>query len=547
MPDDQPLSEVVIPPPQLSTPAVDKSDTSPRGPWEQVKSWGKIAVAIFAGVPSAVIATWVLVSLLVLTFHRHSIDLDAIGVPETLSKAGFTSEVATQHLRDAIYAIQEGATTTMAKTGIDTDQDLSGITIPKTGLSLQSVAVAVRSLLPGWRHEVSGEFVQLEKGLLLRLRLNGRLIFSKRAANDDPDWADALLGKANLAAADEALDKNDRQSGAFRVVEETQPYLAVSAIYGGGKSDELDAADKAADRIIAFFGAEAENVPPAFYLNDVQPEAFFVSALYIAGMNGDLTAIDEESDHDHFISFVRGEDENVIRAANLKGLISLAHHDDKQAEAFFKKLPRLAVAHSNLGLIYKKQNKLKKAKQEYQVAIWLDPNTSMAHVGLGEIYNFEQKPEMAIAEYQKAIELNPKFRLTYDLIGDVYNYYQHKPEMAIAEYQTAIQLDPKDASAHFSLGNVYYYNQNNPGMAIEEYQKAIELEWKLDVSYYSLGLALRDTASSSDGDAEKAKRLEDACRAFAEGSKLASDGLDFPARMHEIDSLMHGHGHCAPT
>jgi hypothetical protein len=48
----------------------------------------------------------------------------------------------------------------MAKTSIDTDQDLCGITIPKTGLSLQSMAVAMRSLVPGWRREVSGEFVQ---------------------------------------------------------------------------------------------------------------------------------------------------------------------------------------------------------------------------------------------------------------------------------------------------------------------------------------------------------------------------------------------------
>jgi hypothetical protein len=240
MPDDQPVSEVIIPSSALSSPAAETSRLSRRWlSWRQVKFWGKTAVAIFAGVPSAVIAAWLLVSLIVLTFRHHSIDLDAIGVPETLSRAGFSSEVATHHLRDAIFAVQERAQTNMTKIVVDTDQDFSAITIPKTGLSLQSVAVAMRSLLPGWRHEVSGEFVQLGNGILLRLRLNGRVIFSQTAKQTDPDSADALLGET-------------LQGGAFRIVEETQPYVAAAALYGNGK-DDLTAADKEADHIIAFY------------------------------------------------------------------------------------------------------------------------------------------------------------------------------------------------------------------------------------------------------------------------------------------------------
>jgi len=36
------------------------------------------------------VAIWIAVSVLILTFHRHNLDLDLIGVPETLSKAGFS-------------------------------------------------------------------------------------------------------------------------------------------------------------------------------------------------------------------------------------------------------------------------------------------------------------------------------------------------------------------------------------------------------------------------------------------------------------------------
>src|ERR1700680_21532 len=101
MPDDQATPGVVIsPPPEPPQPGAERprkrskkgsKKRSGQRQWERIKSWGKIAAAIFAGVPSAVIAIWVLGSLLILTFHRHSLDLDAIGVPETLSKVGFTS------------------------------------------------------------------------------------------------------------------------------------------------------------------------------------------------------------------------------------------------------------------------------------------------------------------------------------------------------------------------------------------------------------------------------------------------------------------------
>ena len=570
MPDDQHAPEVVIAPPEPPPPAPEESETSPKGPWERTKSWGKIAVAIFAGVPSAVIAAWILVSLAVLTFHRHSLDLDAIGVPETLSKAGFTSEVATQHLRDAIYAVQRRAATGMAKIGVDTDQDLSGVTIPKTGMSLQNVGVAVRSLLPGWRHEVSGEFVQLEKGLLLRLRLNGNLIVSKTAEKADTDAADALLGRADLGV-DETLVKDDLESGAFNVVRATQPYLAASALYGNNKADHA-AADREADRIIAS-SAPDEAVLSAVYLKGLSDEAFSywaetdafgASALYIFGVNGILTAADETEDRK---SVFLTADENVLRAVTLKGLIAATRHDDAQAEAFFKKLPNFATARYNLGFLYAGQHKLERAIAEYRAAIWLDPKAAFPHSGLGTVYYDQHKLADAIAEFKTAIELDPKDADPHGGLGTVYYdqhklddaiaeyktamalvpkkagphnnlgtvyYDQHKLDDAIAEYKTAIELDPKDAGLHNNLGNVYY-TQHKLADAIAEYKTAMALDPKLAQPHGNLGVVYVDQ-----------QRLDDACQAYAEASKLAPDDPVFPARMHDVDSLMNGRGHCPP-
>jgi hypothetical protein len=53
----------------------------------------------------------------------------------------------------------------------------------------------------------------------------------------------------------------DLQGGAFKVVKETQPYVAASALYGDSRSGEqVTAAEKEADHIIASLPARDENV-----------------------------------------------------------------------------------------------------------------------------------------------------------------------------------------------------------------------------------------------------------------------------------------------
>jgi len=70
MPDDQPAPEGIAASPELSRRDAQSSKIGPKRPlWRRIRFWGKTAVAIFAGVPSAVIAAWLLLSLLVLTFH----------------------------------------------------------------------------------------------------------------------------------------------------------------------------------------------------------------------------------------------------------------------------------------------------------------------------------------------------------------------------------------------------------------------------------------------------------------------------------------------
>ncbi|MBN9563558.1 MAG: tetratricopeptide repeat protein [Alphaproteobacteria bacterium] len=165
-------------------------------------------------------------------------------MPKVLDEAGFSSKVATYRLLDAIRAVQGTSRTTMHQTAVGTPADLSGVVIPKAGISVDSVAASLRSILPGgWRHEISGEFTAAGSRLDLLLRLNGRKLFS--ASDAGPDAADRLI----------AL-------GALIVVANIQPYVAASYLYETNKI----AAFAAAAQIIAALPPNDENVARAYNL-----------------------------------------------------------------------------------------------------------------------------------------------------------------------------------------------------------------------------------------------------------------------------------------
>jgi tetratricopeptide (TPR) repeat protein len=581
--------------------------------WRSIVSWGRRILAVVTIVPSTVVLLALLLSLAEYTLQPHSIDLDTIEVPEALSKTGFTSEIATRRLRDAIQTVQGGAAGRMSRAAVIADQDLPTATVPKTGISLKTLAAAIRSLVPAWQHEVSGEFIPSGKGLSLRLRLNGQLIFSETTPSIDVDAAEALLG-------------NGVHGGAFKIIQETQPSLAASILYAGGRGD-IAAASLAADLVINSLPPDDENVPWAFNLKGViaedrgdiaQAVALLKKAPMLAAAHVNLGDIyDDQKNPDEAIkeyqAAIRLDPKFAGAHVNLGYLYQRLQKPDAAIAEYQLALrldPKSAAPHTNLGLLYADQGHLDDARAEYQLAILLDPKNATPHNGLGvvyakqdkpddaiaefrntiqldpkyafphnnlgQLYNTQGNPDGAIAEFQLAIQLDPKFALPHNGLGEIYAD-QNKPDDAIAEFRSAIQLDPKDPSPHSDLGQLYA-DHGNPEGAITEYQLAIQLDPKLaaphiglgvvydgqgrlddaiaefrsaiqldpenPMGYANLGHTLQELAASSAG-AEKLQRLQDACQAFIQASKLASDDPSYTASISDIDGLMKGQGHCA--
>ncbi len=71
--------------------------------------------------------------------------------------------------------------------------------------------------------------------------------------------------------------------------------------------------------------------------------------------------------------------------------------------------PQAAGALVNLGTIYFRDRKLKKAESCYTRAVAADPEYPLAHFNIANLYDEQGRAELARKHYEEAIRLNPKY------------------------------------------------------------------------------------------------------------------------------------------
>jgi TolB-like protein/Flp pilus assembly protein TadD len=135
---------------------------------------------------------------------------------------------------------------------------------------------------------------------------------------------------------------------------------------------------------------------------------------------------------------------------------------------------KLAEAHVARGLLFGKDYNLKEAKQEYQRAIELKPNSANAHyflafTVLAPLGDFDR----AIAEMNRAFELDPFSVVINTNLGLCYVFARRYPE-AIAQLRKTTELDPSSSDPHVILGLVHEVSEDRQ-QAITEYQRAYDL------------------------------------------------------------------------
>ena len=91
--------------------------------------------------------------------------------------------------------------------------------------------------------------------------------------------------------------------------------------------------------------------------------------------------------------------------------------------------------------------------------LWTDtveksPDSAMAHNNLGKVFRDRKMPDKAIEQFQAAINLRPDYDDAHNNLGGVYGDLKMF-DKALGELQIAATLNPNNESTHFNLGLLY--------------------------------------------------------------------------------------------
>lgn len=119
-----------------------------------------------------------------------------------------------------------------------------------------------------------------------------------------------------------------------------------------------------------------------------------------------------------------------------------------------KTSPSSPQNHNNLGDLYGRQGDLKRAVEEFQVAINLQPNYADAYHNLANTYQQMGQTDQAIESYQKAVKFNPSLWQSHQNLAGIY-FEQENFAQAQTELAQAAAINPQNANLRLNLAIVY--------------------------------------------------------------------------------------------
>jgi tetratricopeptide (TPR) repeat protein len=472
------------------------------GGWiARTASFGKLAI-----VTPLVGSVWLIGQEL----RNDLVTIEPIGVPQTLSSNGYTPGVAGYRLRDALNAYagasapgdeRHSLNSNLDSVAHDDDslhlnlelsisagKELPDIVVPQIGLSARAIASYLRNGLGTTGYAITGEITAQEKKYALRLRIDGREVFSSSYETENPD--DLMKNAAPI------------------VMQIIRPAAYAMAQYRDGKEDAL----LKANQIIAHYDQSDINVQWAYLLkgkhalrnNDFKEAQEMFSKAVSSNPN---------SEQPHLqlgVALLRGsrtaeaiaQFENVLafkpksaRAYNNIGVAlateaNLAAKADKKKDMDPAKLqqavakyqqaiaiaPGYAISYNNLGLTQSHLGPVKDAIESYRSAVNIAPQYMLARWNLASALQKENKFDAAVNEYRAALvhATNAKDRaMLHTYVGDVLRDQAGNNgnlEPAIAEYQQAIAINCY-GWAHYNLGRIWR-GQGKIREGIDEFYQA---------------------------------------------------------------------------
>ena len=141
--------------------------------------------------------------------------------------------------------------------------------------------------------------------------------------------------------------------------------------------------------------------------------------------------------------------------------------------------------HKLLAEIYEKEGGMRKAIDEYVMALDLKKNDHNSYFKIASLLKELGKKDEAIQMLQTLIKSKPDYLDATIILGDLLCEQERFKEAANV-YQDALKYHSSNYDIYYSLG-IVFTRLNDFGMAKEMYEKAAELNHQLYGAYYNLG------------------------------------------------------------
>jgi tetratricopeptide (TPR) repeat protein len=144
----------------------------------------------------------------------------------------------------------------------------------------------------------------------------------------------------------------------------------------------------------------------------------------------------------------------------------------------------------------------RKALQEFDKAIELDPNNYRAYFWRGRVNIKVKRLKEAAVDFQMAIKLKPDYAEAYDNLGWLHMQLEEY-DQSINYLSKSLELKPNDGWAYYTRGRCYF-QKGDLQKALKDTKTSCSLGYKQGCQAYK---EYKDETSRSDSDSERAGKI----------------------------------------
>jgi tetratricopeptide (TPR) repeat protein len=197
---------------------------------------------------------------------------------------------------------------------------------------------------------------------------------------------------------------------------------------------------------------------------------------------------------------------------DLLGSVCYAIDDPKKASQEFQEAVRLEPAdpehYFKLGMVFLKHHTPEPAIYVYETAIKSRPDVPKLWLGLGLSYYIGSRLEDAEQALRKALAFDPQYDIVYIVLGDLLEQTGRTAD-ALDVFRKAIERHPRLYLSYYYYGKLASkQGHENILDAIEKLRKAIDLKPNFPEAHYELGKALAQAGKTAEAVQQLNKSLE---------------------------------------